>query len=187
MIDTRKSIVRPLMRSLNRPSCGMRFSEMSSSDMTLMREMIVEWNFLSIGSIAWYSTPSMRYLITTSRSRVSTWMSDARRCSALKTVESTSLMIGDESEVKRSMDSVSSPVSSSSVTIWMRNSSVASSSTRCDDSLFLRISWIAVCVPTQTSMLVPSSSSSSSIISTSVGSETTMTRPTSVRCRGTKL
>ncbi len=71
--------------------------------MTLMREMIVEWNFLSIGSIAWYSTPSMRYLITTSRSRVSTWMSEARRCRALKIVESTSLMIGEESEVSRSM------------------------------------------------------------------------------------
>jgi hypothetical protein len=53
MIDTRKSTVRPLIRSLKRPSCGTRFSEMSSSDMTLMREMIVWWNFLSIGSIAW--------------------------------------------------------------------------------------------------------------------------------------
>ena len=41
MIDTRKSTVRPLMRSLKRPSWGTRFSEMSSSDMTLMREMIV--------------------------------------------------------------------------------------------------------------------------------------------------
>ena len=35
-------IVRPRTRSLKRPSCGMRLSEMSSSDMTLMREMIVE-------------------------------------------------------------------------------------------------------------------------------------------------
>ena len=53
MIDTRKSIVRPRTRSLKRPSCGMRFSAMSSSDMTLMREMIVPWCRLSIGSIAW--------------------------------------------------------------------------------------------------------------------------------------
>ena len=37
-------------------------------------------------------------------------------------------------------------------TIWIRNSSVASSSTRWDDSLFFRISWIALCVPTQISM-----------------------------------
>ena len=40
MIDTRKSIVFPGMRSLKRPSCGTRFSAMSSSAMTLMREMI---------------------------------------------------------------------------------------------------------------------------------------------------
>ena len=52
MIETRKSIVRPLTRILKRPSCGIRFSAMSSSDMTLMRLMIVWWCFLSIGSIA---------------------------------------------------------------------------------------------------------------------------------------
>ena len=62
MIETRKSIVLPRTRSLKRPSCGTRFSAMSSSDMTLMREMIVLWCRLSIGSIACYSTPSMRYL-----------------------------------------------------------------------------------------------------------------------------
>ncbi len=39
--DTRKSIVLPRSRSLNRPSCGMRFSAMSSSAMTFTREMIV--------------------------------------------------------------------------------------------------------------------------------------------------
>ena len=51
--ETRKSMVRPLRRSLKRPSCGMRFSAMSSSDMTLMRLMMVWWCRLSIGSIAW--------------------------------------------------------------------------------------------------------------------------------------
>ena len=40
MIDTRKSIVFPGIFSLKRPSCGTRFSAMSSSAMTLMREMI---------------------------------------------------------------------------------------------------------------------------------------------------
>ena len=40
MIDTRKSIVLPGILSLNRPSCGTRFSAMSSSAITLMREMI---------------------------------------------------------------------------------------------------------------------------------------------------
>ena len=61
MIDTRKSIVLPRTRSLKRPSCGTRFSAMSSSAMTLMREMIVLWCRLSIGFIAGCSTPSMRY------------------------------------------------------------------------------------------------------------------------------
>ena len=41
MTDTRKSMVFPRIRSLKRPSCGIRFSAMSSSAMTLMREMIV--------------------------------------------------------------------------------------------------------------------------------------------------
>ncbi len=40
MIETRKSIVFPGIRSLKRPSCGTRFSAMSNSAMTLMREMI---------------------------------------------------------------------------------------------------------------------------------------------------
>ena len=34
-------MVRPWNRTLNRPSCGIRFSAMSSSDITLMRLMIV--------------------------------------------------------------------------------------------------------------------------------------------------
>jgi hypothetical protein len=41
MIETRKSIVRPLHAQRKRPSCGTRFSAMSSSDMTLMRLMMV--------------------------------------------------------------------------------------------------------------------------------------------------
>jgi hypothetical protein len=61
MTDTRKSIVLPGSRSLKRPSCGMRFSAMSSSAMTFTREMIVLWKRLSIGRIADCSTPSMRY------------------------------------------------------------------------------------------------------------------------------
>ena len=61
MIETRKSIVLPGIRSLKRPSCGTRFSAMSSSAMTLMREMIELWNCLAIGRIAGCSTPSMRY------------------------------------------------------------------------------------------------------------------------------
>ena len=40
MIETRKSMVLPRTRSRKRPSCGTRFSAMSSSAITLMREMI---------------------------------------------------------------------------------------------------------------------------------------------------
>ncbi len=61
MIDTRKSIVLPGTRSLNRPSCGTRFSAMSSSAITLMREMMALWCCFAIGRIAACSTPSMRY------------------------------------------------------------------------------------------------------------------------------
>ena len=70
---------RPRMRTRKRPSWGTRFSAMSSSAMTLMRLMIVEWCSLAMGFMAGWSTPSMRYLMTTSVSRVSMWMSEARR------------------------------------------------------------------------------------------------------------
>jgi hypothetical protein len=40
MIETRKSMVLPGTLSLKRPSCGTRFSAMSSSAITLMREMM---------------------------------------------------------------------------------------------------------------------------------------------------
>ena len=94
MIETRKSIVRPFTRSRKRPSCGTRFSAMSSSDITLSRLTIVSWCFLSSGSSAGCSTPSMRYLTITSRSFVSMWMSEARRSMAPSTSESTRRTIG---------------------------------------------------------------------------------------------
>ena len=83
MIDTRKSIVLPGIRSLKRPSCGTRFSAMSSSAITLMREMIELWNCLAIGRIAGCSTPSIRYFTWTASSCVSMWMSLARRWMAV--------------------------------------------------------------------------------------------------------
>ncbi len=104
------------------------------------------------------------------------WMSEARRWMALKTVESTSLMIGEESAVMRSIDRTSSP-SSLSCTSWMRKSSVASSSTRWVDSDFCRISSIAEVTPTRTSSGWPSSSSISSSLPTSVGSLSTTAMP----------
>ena len=83
MIETRKSIVLPGIRSLKRPSCGTRFSAMSSSAMTLMREMIELWNCFAIGRIAGCSTPSIRYFTCTASSCVSMWMSLARRWMAV--------------------------------------------------------------------------------------------------------
>ena len=65
---------------------------------------------------------------------------------------------------------------SSSCRICNSKLSVASSSTRCEPSLFLRIDSIADDVPTVTRIGVFSSNASSSIIGKSVGSETTMTR-----------
>ena len=59
--ETRKSIVLPGTRRRKRPSCGTRFSAMSSSAMTLMRDRIELWKRLAIGRIAGCSTPSMRY------------------------------------------------------------------------------------------------------------------------------
>ena len=67
-------------------------------------------------------------------------MSEARRCSAVKIVVSTSRIIGlvSPAAVSLSMVSVSSaPVASSSRMIW--KPSLASSRTRCDCSVFLRI------------------------------------------------
>ncbi len=89
-------------------------------------------------------------------------------------VESTRRMIGLMSLVSRSTVRLSSPASSS-LSSWIWNSSVASSSTRCELSLFFRIDSIADRAPTITRTGVPSSTRSSSIIGRSVGSETTMT------------
>ncbi len=112
----------------------------------------------------------MRYLISTSVSWVSMWMSEARRWMALNKVESTSLMMGEESAVMLSMDSTSSSPSSLSWTSWMRKSSVASSSTRWALSDFCRISSMAEGWPTLISTGRPRSSSISSILVTSEGS-----------------
>ena len=57
MIETRKSMVRPLTRRRKRPSWGTRFSAMSSSDMTLRRLMMVSLCLLSRGSIGGVEHP----------------------------------------------------------------------------------------------------------------------------------
>ena len=127
----------------------------------------------------------MRYLMMTTFSCVSMWMSEARRWIALKTTESTSLMIGEPSCVIRSIERVSSP-SSSSETSCIRKSSVASSRTRWEDSLFWSRSPIAARLPTLTLSGRPTSSSSSSRRTTSEGSAQMIVIARSVFDSGTK-
>ena len=100
------------------------------------------------------------------------WMSDARRWMALKRIESTRRMMGDESAVMRSMERTSSP-SSASCTSCMLNPSVASSRTRCVDSDFSRMSPIRFAGPTLTSRGRASTSSTSLSLVTSEGSAIT--------------
>ena len=180
-MDTRKSTERPRIFTRKRPSWGTRFSAMSSSAMTLMRLMIVVWCSLPMGFMAGWSTPSMRYLITTSVSRVSMWMSDARRLRASKTVESTSLMMGEASDWILSMESTSSPLSSSRRS-WILKDSEASSSTRWVPEPRLSASPMADGVPTAGWMGVCRSRVRSSTTGMSVGSAMTSTsRPFSRR------
>ncbi len=148
---------------------------MSSSDITLIRLMIVEWCSRAIGFIAGWSTPSMRYLMTTSLSRVSMWMSEARRFRASKIVESTSRMMGDSSAWILSIERDSSP-SSSSRRIWILKDSEACSRTRCVPCPRLSASWIAEGVPTAGWIGVWRMRLSSSTTGMSVGSAITSTR-----------
>ena len=67
-IDTRKSTVLRSIRSRNRPSCGIRRSAMSSSDITFRREISGACNFVSSGSSAGMRMPSIRTLTRTPRS-----------------------------------------------------------------------------------------------------------------------
>ena len=94
-------------------------------------------------------------------------------------------MTGLMSLVSRSTVRLSAP-SSSSRSNCSSKRSVASSSTRCDPSLFFRIDSIADGAPTITVSGVPSSSDSSSIAGRSVGSETTIARLPPSRRYGTK-
>jgi len=73
--DTRKSISRPPLRALKRPSCGTRRSAMSSSDMTLMREITCWANSTPRIVSARVRTPSIRYLIARPAPVASRWMS----------------------------------------------------------------------------------------------------------------
>ena len=123
----------------------------------------------------------MRYLITTSESRVSMWMSEARRFKASKTVESTRRMIGDWSAWILSIERTSSPLSSSR-RIWILKDSEACSSTRVVPWPRFSDSWMAEGVPTAGCTGVCRRCESSSTTGMSVGSAMTrISRPSSRR------
>ena len=111
--------------------------------MTLMREMIGDWNFLSMGSMASPRTPSMRNLILTSSSLDSMWMSLARFWTAVKMMVLTSLMIEPSWSASFSMEMTSSSSPLSRSTTWMMKPSVASRRTWMAVSLLRRASWMA--------------------------------------------
>ena len=75
-VETRRSISLPCTRSRMRPSCGSRFSAMSSRDITLMRETISGATARFVCSTS-RSTPSTRNRITSRFSNGSMWMSEA--------------------------------------------------------------------------------------------------------------
>ncbi len=111
-------------------------------------------------------------------------MSLARRSRALKMVESTNRMMGlSASSVSFSME-ISSPVSSSLIRV---KPSVASSSTRWEDSLFLSMSPIWEARATLTTNRFPNSVPSSSCSINSLGSEMATIKAPLTILSGTKL
>ena len=82
MMDTRKSIWCPWVVTLERPSCGTRRSAISSSDITLMREITCFAISTPDTSLTAFSTPSMRYLIFNPVACDSIWISLAPTLSA---------------------------------------------------------------------------------------------------------
>ena len=70
IVDTRTSTARPAMRRVIRPSCGTRFSAISSFAITLIRETSMEES-LRLGRKISRNTPSTRNRTTNWFSKVS--------------------------------------------------------------------------------------------------------------------
>ena len=70
IVDTRTSTARPAIRKLIRPSCGIRFSAISSLAITLIRDTSNDAS-LRLGLSTSLSTPSTLKRITSSCSKVS--------------------------------------------------------------------------------------------------------------------
>jgi hypothetical protein len=104
-VDSRTSRVRSFRRSEKRPSCGRRFSEMSSPAISFRR---------GSASVCTCSTPSMRKRMRRCRSCGSMWMSDARERSACSNIELSNRTTGASSVVAVLRPS-RSPISSSTL------------------------------------------------------------------------
>ena len=113
--ETRKSsslfLSLSLIFSLMRPSCGRRFSEMSSLARILRREVMASLSF-SGGFMISYRIPSIRNRTRYSFSYGSTWMSDAPRLMASVRIRLHSLTTGASSAPSASAATSSSSSSS---------------------------------------------------------------------------
>ena len=98
MVETRTSIARPPSSSAIRPSCGTRFSAMSSRAITLIRDTSSEASLRPGRSIS-CNVPSTRKRITRLFSNVSMWISEAPSLIASASMALISLMIGASSSL----------------------------------------------------------------------------------------
>lgn len=98
MVDTRTSIARPPSSSAIRPSCGTRFSAISSRAITLIRETSSEASLRPGRNIS-CNVPSTRKRITRLFSNVSMWISEAPSLIASASMALISLMIGASSSL----------------------------------------------------------------------------------------
>ncbi len=98
MVETRTSTARPATRSEMRPSCGSRFSAISSLDMTLMRDTTSGATARRDCSTS-RSTPSTRKRTTRRFSYGSIWMSEAFSLTAEVSTALISRMIGASSSL----------------------------------------------------------------------------------------
>ena len=111
IVETRKSISFPPIRSFTRPSCGSRLSAMFSRAMILIRERIAVWSRRG-GDSTSSRIPSIRYRTRSAFSYGSKWMSLAPRSIARAMTKLTSRMMGASEATPISCSTRSSPATS---------------------------------------------------------------------------
>jgi len=127
-VETRTSTGLPPTRNVMRPSCGRRFSAMSSCDMILIREISDAWIALR-GRTMSRNAPSMRKRTTDVCSNGSMWMSDAPSRSDCVSSALIMRITGASSD-----DSSRSSIAGTSCSSFVRSRSASNSSTTCDAS-----------------------------------------------------